>query len=131
MDLIAGEFEDGAPQIAVQMHRHYQILTDFLETRIWNEEAVNHWPPMPELDSGIYTFLIRYSENATQPGKAHRFLLVKNQGQTALFDPNTGLSIWNSSDWESILDATGSLIRTARAGYFKLECYQYLSPATE
>ncbi len=124
LEEIAVAFTGGPPEIAIQMHRQYQIPVHLEETKIWQEEGIDNWPAMPNLDPGVYSFFLGYSKDANHPGKAHRFVLI-NQEEPFLFDPNTGLSIWIPSDWSPLLDRIASSIRTANAGFFTLECYEY------
>lgn len=124
---IAQEFEDGAPKHAVAMHRDRTIPANLVERRVWGEWTAGAWPPMPQLDPGVYLFLVGHSENANTHGKAHLFALFK-QEKPLLFDPDTGLSEWLDSDWKPLLDRIGSDIRSSKAGYFTLECHSYRRP---
>lgn len=124
LEEIARVFEDGAPEIAIQMHRQNMIPDQMEERQIWNVLATDHWPSMPPLHPGIYTFLIGYSKDANHPGKAHRVVLF-NEEKKFLFDPSIGLSEWEDSDWVPLLDRIASDIRSSEAGYFTIECNSY------
>lgn len=125
LEEIALEFQDGPPQSAIQMHRENQIPLSLIERRIWTHETSEDMPPMPDLAAGVYTVLVGFSIDASHRGKGHRFVLVR--GETSyLFDVNTGLSIWDRADWKPLLERIGSNLRTSSAGYFTIECYNYL-----
>ncbi len=125
LEAIAEEFEEGPPESAVQLHVRKMIPTALEEKRFWKEEIMQKWPKCPILDPGAYMFLVGYSRDANHPGKAHLFVLIRQNETSYLFDPNTGLSVWESADWEPLLDRIGSGIRTSPAGYFTLEGYCY------
>lgn len=122
---IASAFENGAPKVAVKMHKEHLMPKGFKEEKIWTEETVKKWPRMPNLDPGVYTFLVGYSKKTNDPKDAHRFVIIKEKQGSVLFDPNTGLSKWLPSDWEPLLERLGSMMRTGKAGYFTIECYRY------
>lgn len=117
---IVKEFEGGAPDLAIQWHKNH--LVPIHERKIWSETTFRGWPPMPKLDPGVYTFLIGYSKNGHDHGKAHRVVFFRGE-QDLIFDPNTGLSEWVQEDWDLLLDRIASEIRSSKAGYFTLECY--------
>jgi hypothetical protein len=119
---LALEFEDGAPPAAIQMAKDNLRPADLLERRVWSETTPGGWPPMPELDPGVYMFLIGYSKDANSHGDAHLFALFR-QEKSMLFDPDTGLSEWHNSDWKPLLDRIGSELRSSKGGYFTLECH--------
>lgn len=121
---IAKEFEEGAPIEAIAMHKNQMMPGNLVERKIWSEWTARAWPPMPQLDPGVYMFLVGYSEDANTHGDAHLFALFK-QEKSMLFDPDTGLSEWLDTDWEPLLDRIGSEIRSSKVGYFTLECHSY------
>lgn len=118
---IAKVFEEGAPLDAIAMHKDHMIPANLVERRVWSEWTAGAWPPMPQLDPGVYLFLVGYSKDANTHGKAHLFALFKEE-KSFLFDPDTGLSEWLDTDWTPLLDRIGSDIRSSKAGYFTLEC---------
>jgi hypothetical protein len=122
---LAQQFEEGAPKEAIAIHQSGLLPPNLTEELIWQEETAGKWPPMPQLDPGVYTFSIQFFPDPLSPGKAHRFALF-NSEKKSLFDPNTGLSEWLASDWTPLLDRIASDIRFSKAGYFILECYSYL-----
>ncbi|MBX7065930.1 MAG: hypothetical protein K1X28_01745 [Parachlamydiales bacterium] len=125
LEEIALEFQDGAPMAAVEMHRQNTIPASISERRIWSHESARRFPPMPDLDPGVYSILVGFSRDENHPGKAHRFVFIRGIEKSFLFDPNTGLSIWDPADWKPLLERIGSNIRTSSAGYFTIECYNY------
>jgi hypothetical protein len=121
-DLAKG-FEEGPPAEAAQMHDQKLIPADLVEEKIWEHRVGDTWPPFPRLDPGVYTFCIGFSDGAR---KAHRIAFF-NRNESLLFDPNTGLSQWEPSDWAPLLSRIGDTIRTSHAptGFFTIECYSY------
>lgn len=120
---IAKEFEDGTPRAAVEMARNNMKPAGLQERRVWGETTPGGWPPMPQLDPGVYMFLVGYSKDENAHGDAHLFTLFRRGENSMLFDPDTGLSLWKNSDWKPLLDRIGSEIRSSPAGYFTLECH--------
>lgn len=120
VEQIAGLFEEETPLQALN-----QAMPDSLrEERVWSEETQGAWPPMPHLNPGVYTFFVGHYMDANHAGNAHRFVFVK--GETSyLFDRNTGLSIWDPSDWKPLLERICSNIRSNRAGFFTVQCFHY------
>jgi hypothetical protein len=121
---LAKEFEEEAPREAIYWHKNNLIPANLEEKKIWSETTYRGWPVMPKLDPGIYTFLVGHSKNGNEHGKAHRFVFFRGE-ENLLFDPNTGLSIWEKGDWKPLLDRIASDIRISPVGYFTLECYSY------
>jgi len=119
---LATAFDDGAPIQAIEMHKNNMKPAHLRERKVWEEETVGRWPPMPKLDPGVYMFLIGHSKNAHEHGNAHLFALFK-QEKSYLFDPDTGLSEWVDTYFQPLLDRIGSSIRSTQAGYFTLECH--------
>lgn len=122
---IACSFEEGAPPEAIRLHQSGSMPAKLAERLIWEAETISNWPEMPELDEGIYTFLIGHSQDEKSPGKAHRIAFFKKKEKMHLFDPNTGLSVWDSQDWSPLLDQIGYAIKEGRAGFFTLRCYSH------
>jgi hypothetical protein len=120
---IVKEFEGGTPPLAIEMAKNNLKPAQLEEKRVWGETTSGSWPRMPELDPGIYMFLIGHSKDANSHGDAHLFTLFKQGENSLLFDPDTGLCIWKDSDWKPLLDRIGSEIRSTAAGYFTLECH--------
>lgn len=120
LEEIAEPFQHGAPQAA----RHNELPATLTERRIWSEETAREVPLMPDLDLGVYTFLVGFSRDENHPGKAHRFVFIRGE-RSFLFDPNTGLSIWDPADWKPLIERICANIRTSSAGFFTIECYNY------
>lgn len=120
LEEIAEAFQDEAPETA----RQSELPATLTERRIWSHETARAIPPMPDLDLGVYTFLVGYSRDENHPGKAHRFVFIRGE-KSFLFDPNTGLSIWDPADWKPLIERICANIRTSSAGYFTIECNNY------
>jgi hypothetical protein len=114
LDQLAMAFEDGAPIEAVQMHENNTIPEDIEEKLLWE---VERGVAMPALGPGVYTFVI------SDRKEGHRFALFK--GETSyLFDPNTGLSLWEDSDWEFLIGRFPGAMN-------QIKCYQMKFKPTE
>lgn len=121
---LAKAFEGRAPTEAIALHEKRPPPKNLQETVVSTERFTDSFPSMPELDPGVYTFLIGFSRDEMTPGVAHRVAFFRGK-ESYLFDPNTGLSLWSDSDWDPLLREYAKQLQDAKTGFFTLECYRY------